>query len=125
MITKIEISGFKTFQDFQLELGPFQVIIGANGVGKSNLFDALRLLARLAEMDLRTAFQDLRGSPNELFTILPNGSTVPEIKLAVELLVDRQVRDDWGAEETLKCTACVTRCILLAASTIKVWSGSM
>lgn len=61
MITRIELDGFKTFQDFTLELGPFQVIVGVNGTGKSNLFDALRLLARLADADLRTAFQDLRG----------------------------------------------------------------
>ena len=53
MITCIELSGFKTFQDFKLELAPFQVIVGANGVGKSNLFDALRLLSRLADTDLR------------------------------------------------------------------------
>ncbi|NJN68174.1 MAG: AAA family ATPase [Chloroflexaceae bacterium] len=40
MITRIEIDGFKTFQNFKLELGPFQVIVGVNGTGKSNLFDA-------------------------------------------------------------------------------------
>ncbi len=59
MITRIEIDGFKTFRNFKLNLAPFQVIVGANGVGKSNLFDALRLLYQLADKDLRTAFQDL------------------------------------------------------------------
>jgi AAA15 family ATPase/GTPase len=48
MITQIEIDGFKTFKDFKVELAPFQVIVGANGSGKSNLFDALQLLSRLA-----------------------------------------------------------------------------
>ena len=42
MITQIELDGFKTFKDFKIELAPFQVIVGPNGVGKSNLFDALR-----------------------------------------------------------------------------------
>lgn len=104
MLTRIEIDGFKTFQNFSLELAPFQVIIGTNGSGKSNLFDALRLMAHLAESDLRTAFQAVRGEAGELFTILPDGTTVPEMRLAVELMVDRQIQDSWGAEETLKYT---------------------
>ena len=27
MLTKIEIDGFKTFKDFEVELAPFQVIV--------------------------------------------------------------------------------------------------
>jgi predicted ATPase len=104
VITRIELDGFKTFQDFTLDLGPFQVIVGANGAGKSNLFDALRLLSRLADADLRTAFQDLRGEAGELFTVLPDGSIVTQMHMAVEMLVDRQVRDSWGAEEELRHT---------------------
>ncbi len=49
MLTQIEIDGFKTFNDFQVELAPFQVIVGPNGSGKSNLFDALLLLSYLAK----------------------------------------------------------------------------
>lgn len=65
MLTQIEINGFKTFENFKLELTPFQVIVGPNGSGKSNLFDALQLLSRLAEMDLYSAFQGLRGTTDE------------------------------------------------------------
>ncbi len=104
MITRIELSGFKTFHDFRLEFSPFQVIIGANGSGKSNLFDALRLLSYLAEFDLRTAFQKVRGEAHELFTVMPDGVVVPEMRLCVEIMVDRRIRDSWGAEETLKYT---------------------
>lgn len=104
MITRIELDGFKTFQNFTLDLSPFQEIVGANGVGKSNLFDSLRLLARLADVDLRTAFQDLRGEAGELFAVLPDGAITTRLRLVVELLVDRQVRDSWGAEEELKYT---------------------
>ena len=43
MITQIEIDGFKTFLDFKVELAPFQVLVGANAAGKSNLFDAFHL----------------------------------------------------------------------------------
>ena len=37
MLTRIEIGGFKTFRDFSVDLLPFQVILGPNAVGKSNL----------------------------------------------------------------------------------------
>lgn len=104
MITQIEIDGFKTFQDFKLELGPFQVIVGVNGTGKSNLFDALRLLSRLVDADLRTAFQDLRGEAGELFRLLPDGQVTNRIQMAVELFIDRQIKDSWGAEAELKFT---------------------
>lgn len=104
MITRLELDGFKTFQDFKLELAPFQVIVGPNGAGKSNLFDALRLISRLADADLRSAFQGLRGEAGELFTILPEGQTTDRMRLAVEMLVERQVQDSWGAQAGLKYT---------------------
>lgn len=83
---------------------PFQVIVGPNGAGKSNLFDALRLLSRLADADLRSAFQGLRGEAGELFTILPEGQITDRMRLAVEMLVERQVQDSWGAQAGLKYT---------------------
>lgn len=104
MITRLELDGFKTFQDFKLELAPFQVIVGSNGAGKSNLVDALRLLSRLADADLRSAFQGLRGEAGELFTILPEGQPADRMRLAVEMLVERQVQDSWGAQADLKYT---------------------
>src|SRR5438876_8801901 len=93
MITQIEIDGFKTFKDFKVELAPFQVIVGPNGSGKSNLFDALKLLSRLADNDLNTAFQELRGETDELFTTLPSGRSVDHIHIAVDMLVNRKLKD--------------------------------
>ena len=104
MITRLELDGFKTFQNFKLELAPFQVIVGPNGAGKSNLFDALRLLSKLADSDLRSAFLELRGEANELFTTLPNGQSTDRMRLAVEMFVERQVQDSWGAGAELKYT---------------------
>ncbi|MEO8953170.1 MAG: AAA family ATPase [Ktedonobacteraceae bacterium] len=104
MITLIELNGFKTFQDFKLELSPFQVIVGPNGAGKSNLFDALHLLSRLVDTDLRSAFQELRGDAIELFTTFPNGRSVDKMTMAVEILVDRNIQDSWGAQAELKYT---------------------
>ena len=106
MITQIEIDGFKTFKDFKVDLAPFQVIVGPNGSGKSNLFDALQLLSHLADADtdLQTAFQGLRGDALDLFTKFPDGQTSKQIRIAVEMLVDRKVRDDLGKQAELKYT---------------------
>lgn len=101
MLTRIEIDGFKTFSGFELDLQPFNVIAGANASGKSNLFDAIQLLARLAESDLRSAAGSLRGEPHELFRRSSGPSPINQIKLAVEVLVEPSVRDLWGQAHEL------------------------
>lgn len=104
MITKIEIDGFKSFSDFQMEFTPFTVIAGTNASGKSNLFDALHLLSNLAVMDLRTAFsyKNLRGDVKELFTQYGDEVTARKMHFAVELLVERKVVDNWGGQCEIK-----------------------
>ena len=104
MITRIEIDGFKTFRNFQMDFAPFTVIAGVNASGKSNLFDALQLMSRLAEADLRTAFSEQRGDAIELFTQFGDGSYSEEISFAADLLVNPDVKDNWGGEATLKYT---------------------
>ncbi len=104
MITEIKINGFKSFQDFKMEFTPLTVIAGTNASGKSNLFDALQLLSRLAEVDLRTAFSEQRGDPTELFTQLEEKLYADEMEFTVEMLLNRKVRDNWGGEVELNNT---------------------
>ena len=104
MITKVEISGFKSFVDFEMEFSPLTVIAGTNASGKSNLFDALHLLSNLAKYDLRSAFSNkqLRGEVSELFTKYSNENSASEIKFAVEMLVPRTIKDNWGGVADVK-----------------------
>lgn len=104
MITRLTIDGFKTFRDFELEFAPLTVIAGANASGKSNLFDALHLLSRLAETDLRTAFSEQRGEAKELFSQYQGGRTAEEMYFSVDMLVDKKISDNWGGKATLKYT---------------------
>lgn len=104
MITKLYIDGFKSFRQFSVEFMPMTVIAGTNASGKSNLFDALQLLSRLAETDLRTAFQEQRGNPMELFTQYEDHTFAERMTFRVEMLVDRTVRDMWKGEDSLKYT---------------------
>jgi len=102
MITKIEIDGFKSFKNFSMVFTPFTVVAGINASGKSNLFDALELLSRLSTMSLRDAFPDTRGTVNELFTLIEGDSYVDTMSFAVEILVERKVKDNWGLDAEIK-----------------------
>ena len=95
MLTRIEIDGFKTFEGFALDLEPLTAIVGPNASGKSNLFDALRFLSLLAQFDIRTAMQGLRGEPEELFRQTITGSS-DSMSFAVEVVLGRRGVDAFG-----------------------------
>jgi predicted ATPase len=48
MIDRIEIHAFKSIQEAKLELGAFNVFVGANGSGKSNIIEAIGVLGAAA-----------------------------------------------------------------------------
>lgn len=105
MLTYIKINGFKSFHNFEMEFTPFTVIAGANASGKSNLFDALKLLSRLADTDnLKKAFKEQRGEFIELFTQYGENEYATEIEFCVEMLVNKIIKDAWGNEKELKYT---------------------
>lgn len=99
MLTRIEIDGFKSFLDFTLDVPPFLVVIGPNASGKSNLFDGIQLLRRLVDTpSLYDAFAAARGDLGELFRRRGDGQVVDRMTFAVEVLLDPQVVDQFGAE---------------------------
>lgn len=105
MITYIKIDGFKSFHNFEMDFTPFTVIAGPNAAGKSNLFDALGLLASLADTDkIQRAFRKQRGDFLELFTQYDDHSIGQEMSFAVEMLVNPTVTDAWGVTATLRYT---------------------
>jgi predicted ATPase len=88
-----------------MEFTPFTVIAGANASGKSNLFDALTLLSRLADTDnLKRAFSEQRGEFIELFTQYGDDNYATEMEFVIEMLVNKNVKDAWGNEAKLKYT---------------------
>jgi predicted ATPase len=88
MITRIEIDGFKSLRAFSLDLEPLTAIVGPNGAGKSNLFDALALLSRVAEVSLLTAFKGGRGRIRDQFSRTLDG-VERSVRITVELLLSR------------------------------------
>lgn len=61
MLTRLEVEGFKNLDGIDIRLGPFTCVAGPNGVGKSNLFDAVSFLAALAGKPLVEAASTVRG----------------------------------------------------------------
>jgi predicted ATPase len=81
-----------------MEFTPFTIVAGTNASGKSNLFDALKLLSNLAETDLQSAFNNpnLRGGAIDQFTQYPKGKIANKISISVEMLLDSEIADNWG-----------------------------
>ena len=54
-IKRVRIKNFRSFDDFELELGQFNVLVGANASGKSNLLHVFRFLQDIADHGLKDA----------------------------------------------------------------------
>ncbi|MBB2913902.1 putative ATPase [Streptosporangium becharense] len=107
MITRIEIDGFKSFLNFDLDVPPFLALVGPNASGKSNLFDAVEFVA--AEIEGSGGlFGAARGLPGEQFHRVARGTAVPGFAVSTEALVAPEagavvpIRFDVGAEMVLK-----------------------
>lgn len=79
MLTRLRAQGYKSLKDIDIALPRLTVLFGPNSVGKSNLLDALSLLASTArERTLADALtRSVRGYPFEQLT-LPHGG-LPEL----------------------------------------------
>lgn len=79
-LDRIEISGFKSIREMNLQLGPLNVLIGANGAGKSNLVAAFGLLNQVIEGRLQVAVARAGGAASWLH-FGPKRTTAIEVKL--------------------------------------------
>jgi predicted ATPase len=108
MLLRLEVDGFKNLVGFDAAFGPFNCIAGENGVGKSNLFDAIQFLSLVADRPLLDAAREVRatrgddgGEPEYLFTV---GSQMRRMRLAAEMVVPPAVEDDFGVEAKASIT---------------------
>lgn len=103
MLTRLEVNGFKNLVDFTLDFGPYTCIAGANGVGKSNIFDAIRFLSLLTESTINQAALQIRSAGEETGDIADlffygGGERSSRMEFAAEMIVDRNVSDDFGRQ---------------------------
>lgn len=101
MLTRLQIKGFKNLLDVDVRFGPFTCVAGRNAAGKSNLFDAIRFLHLLTRHPIMEAVKLVREAkgrapdPRSLFTSFGD-FVAPEIRFVADLLVEREVQDDFG-----------------------------
>jgi len=107
MLIKLEAHGFKNLLNFSVNLGPFNCIAGLNGVGKSNIFDAIKFLSLLSEKSIVEAALAVRDSdssdPLDIFWT-NGGFRIGRLKLAVEMIVPLNVIDDFGRKSQATST---------------------
>ena len=60
-LSRVSVSNFLSLRDFSVDLGGLIVLVGANGVGKSNLLSVFRFLGEVARSDLRPAIESFGG----------------------------------------------------------------
>ncbi len=109
MLTRLKVSGFKNLVDVDVRFGPFTCIAGANGAGKSNLFDAIGFLSALAEKPLLDAAKSVRSEEGRasdirgLFHRVGEGCC-REMTFEAEMIVPGKGVDDLGQKARAKIT---------------------
>ena len=101
VLTRLKVNGFKNLDGIDVRLGPFTCVAGPNGVGKSNLFDAIAFLAALADRSLVEAASIVRGGDSRRGDVgslfRRAGDRVAErMTFAVEFLIPEEGEDELG-----------------------------
>ncbi|MBC8521401.1 MAG: AAA family ATPase, partial [Methanomicrobia archaeon] len=81
-IKTIKVSNFKSFEEVNVDLGGFNVLIGANASGKSNFINVLQFLKDIAENGLDNAIS-MQGAD-----YIQNINIGASKNLSVELHID-------------------------------------
>ena len=116
MIETITVKNFKSITDMTLSLGNVNVFIGANGSGKSNILEAIAMVAaeRSAQIEVNSMIQkgiriakpDLMissfyGQPsNSTINVNISGTEGERIKYAVTNLAPEDIYSTWNAPWT-------------------------
>ena len=109
MLTRLHINGFKNLANVEIAFGPFTCIAGANGVGKSNLFDAIIFLRDLTDYSLTEAAARVRdplARTGDLQAIFrqTTSSPVQNVSFEADFVVPKNVTDDFGRQATPSTT---------------------
>lgn len=107
MLTRLRVNGFKNLMGVDLHFGPFTCIAGPNGIGKSNLLDAIAFLSAVAKEPFHEAALKVRsdtgrhGDIRHLF--YRSGDEVEDrMRFEAEMLIPTTGIDDLG--QTAKAT---------------------
>lgn len=107
MLVALSVRNFKSIRGTRVRFGPFTCFLGHNGVGKSNMFDAIHFLSQLAEREISEAAVGVRRtgsgghSPLDLVFGRDPGR---RIELSADMIVPSEVKDDFDQPATPSTT---------------------
>jgi predicted ATPase len=108
MLTRLKVSGFKNLVGVDARFGPFTCVAGANAVGKSNLFDAIKFLSALANdtlIDAALSVRDEEGRTTNVRSLFHQvgDEYAEQMSFEAEMIIPREGVDDLGqrAEATI------------------------
>lgn len=103
-LERIQVKGFKSMRDVDLELGQINVLIGGNGAGKSNFVSLFRMLNFMMTGSLQE-YIGRSGAANSLLHYGAGNTPHLETTLHFETRVDGRntyhIRLTWAATDTL------------------------
>ena len=103
MLTRLQVSGFKNLVDVDVRFGPFTCIAGANGTGKSNLFDAIQFMSRLASETFVDAAASIRAEDDKASSVRSlfhriGTEYADKLSFTAEMIIPDEGVDDLGQE---------------------------
>src|SRR5579871_706178 len=98
MLTRVYINNYRCLVNFELKLGRRQLIMGANGTGKSSVMDALRLLRKLVVLRHNLERRKILNE-RTLWLNLPQQTFEIEASLGDDNYVYRLVIEAYGDPE--------------------------
>lgn len=99
MLLRLQVSGFKNLRELDVQFGPLTCFMGPNGVGKSNIFDAVQFLRYLAQDEIHMAAEAIRRPSEGGFgplDLLWNHDPRTQLRLSADILVPSRAEDDFG-----------------------------
>ncbi len=67
MLKRLKVKNFRSLKDFEIEFGKFNVLIGTNNSGKSNIIDVLNFISEGFNENLESLFNRRGGYKNVVF----------------------------------------------------------
>ena len=138
MLIRLRIQGFKNFLDTEIHFGPFTCVAGPNGIGKSNLFDAIRFISMLADRPLIEAAMSVRDEKERTNTVdslfyRAGAYQSDRMSFEADIIVPKEGVDDLGqpakaTSNLLKYSLTIARCpesSTRGGSTLKILSEGL